>query len=419
MSGNEAPKIPPTTEYPICWTHKGIKETFDKVATEPANGAATKYSQAGTKWAQGLEAFRQRMQTSIASAWEGQAARASIDAIRRYTTDADQLTSTFNTVSAQITAAATSATDTKSAIPDLIGDPPWYDLDGYPWNKSVLEGRRNDAEDDARDKMRDRYVKPFALTDGSIPVLPRPLDPTRPLDIPTPSNGDTSGDNSGGPSTNGRPNNSGPSTTDQPGSQNPSNPANQEKQGDQSSPDKSSNQTNPSNTTSTSQNQAGTQQDANKNTPGNPTTPASTTTPGTPGNAPTRTSRPGSPGGPGSPGTRPGSPGRSIPGAPMAPGTTTSPAAAAAAAAGRGASGLPGMMAPGAGRGKQEGDAEHKTPDYLINHENTDELLGEAPRVIPDGVIGGGARAASVPRAQEPPSQNRESTPDRGRSGAR
>ncbi|SLH61428.1 Uncharacterised protein [Mycobacteroides abscessus subsp. abscessus] len=79
--------------------------------------------------------------------------------------------------------------------------------------------------------------------------------------------------------------------------------------------------------------------------------------------------------------------GSSVPGAPAAVQTATSSAAGRAAANGRaGMMGMPGM----AGRGAQS-DEEHTkgVPDYLINQENGEELIGTAtrPKAVPP-VIG-------------------------------
>lgn len=61
---------------------------------------------------------------------------------------------------------------------------------------------------------------------------------------------------------------------------------------------------------------------------------------------------------------------------------------AAAGAAGRGgAAGMGGMGGQGA-KGEGEEDGEHKTADYLINEENTNELIGDMPMVAPP-TIGG------------------------------
>ncbi|TLF60796.1 hypothetical protein FEK31_03590 [Nocardia cyriacigeorgica] len=86
-----------------------------------------------------------------------------------------------------------------------------------------------------------------------------------------------------------------------------------------------------------------------------------------------------------------------MPGTGAVPGMGAAGQTAAAAAAGR--AGMPGMMSPGAaGRGQQgQDDEEHKLPEYLINAENAAELLGEQPRTVPGGVIGGEAPAARPP----------------------
>ncbi|MFD3461706.1 hypothetical protein ACFWVM_18490 [Nocardia fluminea] len=48
-----------------------------------------------------------------------------------------------------------------------------------------------------------------------------------------------------------------------------------------------------------------------------------------------------------------------------------------------------GGMGGGRGGGKSEEDESHEIPEWLKNMENTEELLGEMPRVIQGGVIGG------------------------------
>ncbi|NLE82140.1 MAG: hypothetical protein GX610_21690 [Rhodococcus sp.] len=66
---------------------------------------------------------------------------------------------------------------------------------------------------------------------------------------------------------------------------------------------------------------------------------------------------------------------------------TSSAASGAAAKPGAGRAPMMGMpMGRGAGGG-QDGDTEHKTPDYLINIENGNELIGDIARVAPP-VIG-------------------------------
>jgi hypothetical protein len=60
----------------------------------------------------------------------------------------------------------------------------------------------------------------------------------------------------------------------------------------------------------------------------------------------------------------------------------------AAGAAGRGgAAGMGGMGAHGQ-KGEGEDDLEHKSADYLVTEENTNEIIGDMPMVAPP-TIGG------------------------------
>ncbi|MGV9678045.1 hypothetical protein ACWDSJ_22445 [Nocardia sp. NPDC003482] len=88
-------------------------------------------------------------------------------------------------------------------------------------------------------------------------------------------------------------------------------------------------------------------------------------------------------------------PGRSVPGMPGA----GNPAAAAAGRAGTaGTSGMPGMGMPGAHGRKDEDEAEHKTPDYLIR-DREEELFGPRQRTVPQAI------GADIPAAQTRPDE--------------
>ncbi|MEV0332081.1 WXG100 family type VII secretion target [Nocardia sp. NPDC050717] len=394
MTGTEPVQIPPATEIPLCWTHKGILNAFEQVATEPANGAATKYRESGTKWTNALEQFRQRMQVSIASAWEGDSATASVNAIRQYTSDADKLTPAFTAMSDQVTAAAAAAVKTKSALPGEV-DPGF--LDSMPWNKAVVRGQREDAEDDARDVMGNQYVLPFSGTDNSIPVLPRPTNPTQSTEDP---GGSTVTDNTNGdgnqPGTNDGTQPAQTTDTENPEAETPS----------ESSPTEDPSSSNPTST----------EEDDSTDTAGtnNPTTDSPSTSPAA--TNPATTNQPtglgsGSGGGSGVPGGAGGSPGTGSPVAPksgtaLPGGLAASAPAAAAAAAGagsagsRGMTGMPGMMGAGAGRGKDD-ESEHKIPDYLITEANASELIGDLPPAVRGGVLGSHFPAANPPRTDD------------------
>ncbi|MGW4324535.1 WXG100 family type VII secretion target [Nocardia sp. NPDC004573] len=383
MSGYENKRIPNGGEHADSWEHSRINDTFKPLNPTDAFTQADTYWQARNEWERGVETFARSIQTSIAQAWSGPAAEQSKSAIAKYTSEAQNLTTSLEELYYRVRDAATAIADTKKALPDLI-DFTFGERIFHPTRWS-LNGERSEAEQSARVAMKEFYVQPFSEMDGKIPVLPTPVGPTASVDIPAPPPGGYKNDDSSGPTSNDAGN--GPTTDsgtpgDKDGNGKPDETSTEEQQStDESNQNEQSAETTTDDTSTTP---AGV----------NPTstTPASTTDPTK--TAPAGTPTPHSPGTPGTPGTpsttnQPQQP-RSVPGTPGTPSTSVHPAAAARATSGlRGASGMPGMMAPGARGGGKDDESEHKTPDYLITQENTDELLGEPPRTLPGGVIGG------------------------------
>ncbi|MFI6040291.1 hypothetical protein ACIA8C_01580 [Nocardia sp. NPDC051321] len=409
MTGTEPPQIPPRTENPEGFRHTEIRDAFAPVETTTANDAATKYLQAQQKWTQGLDTFRQRMMSSIAESWEGQAAEASKKAIINYTTKADQLTSTFSSVSKIITDTAQAAVDVKTGIPERKDNPRWYDHNAWPFFRSRFENKRDDAEEEARTIMRTYYVDGLAQADKSLPVLPRPVDLVQQSDVPpvvpeTHPSGTIN--NPVDPKNNtGQPNQPGQTPDDQKKDES-GNPTEDKSTSNQPTQNQSTTDPSKQQTTAASTTAADTTapKSPSSTTPTSPTT-THPTTPGVPTGLTPRS--PGSPGSTGSPTKQPASPGRSIPGTAGSPGATGRPTVPAGATAARGAAGSPGMMSPGGGRGKGEDDSEHQSPDYLKTDENTLELLGETPPTIPGGVLGARYAAAQVKPAEDPPGTDR------------
>ncbi|MEU2029995.1 WXG100 family type VII secretion target [Nocardia amamiensis] len=379
MSGYENTRIPSGGEHPDSWEHSRINDSFEPLDVTDAVDQANKYWQVRNLWEQGVETFARSIQTSIAQAWSGPAAEQSKNAIAKYTSEAQNLTNSLEELYCRVRDAATAIENTKKALPDTVH---------YPWTERVfhpsrwsLSGEQSEAEQAARAAMKQFYVQPFSEMDGKIPVLPTPVGPTASVDIPAPPPGGYPNSNNGGPNSTNSGNNPGSTDSGVPGDKDgdgkPDEPSAQEQQpADQSSQEQQSSDTTPANTSTTP---AGVDPTA--------TNPTTTTDPAR--TVPTGTGTPHGPGTPGMPGTpnQP-QPGRSIPGTPGTPTPSAKPAAAAATAGARGAAGLPGMMSPGARGGSKDDESEHKTPDYLINQANTDELLGEVPRTLPGGVIG-------------------------------
>ncbi|WP_405165577.1 hypothetical protein OG203_11040 [Nocardia sp. NBC_01499] len=379
MQQNEPKQIPGSGEYTGAWSHQEIKNAFEGLNTHNSYSAAVQYSNAATAWDQGVETFARSVISSISQAWEGPAADAAKDALKRYTDDARKLEPTLTQLSNNINDSAGAIVDTRNAIPGYA-DHSWT-ANIWPPRAAEEERSRNDAEHGARDAMNNIYVTRFSGYDAQVPVLPVGVNPTQPLDVSTPGPGtNPSIDTGGNPSNPANPGTSSNPTgtadpNDKDGDGKPDQPSTQDKRADQLT-----SLQNPANPQTAPSGYNPTTTDPSTPHPGEqPKTVPSSTTSGT-----SHTPGLGVPVGPES---RTAAPGRSMPGTPS---PSSNPTAVAAAAASRSANGMPGM-APGmggAGRGKSDEESTHKIPEYLINQANTDELLGETPRTLPGGLIG-------------------------------
>ncbi|MFC4377509.1 hypothetical protein ACFO5K_25845 [Nocardia halotolerans] len=395
MTGTEDPRIG-EPEKPNSWEHWTIFNAFNPLDTTEASNAKSEYTKLASDWSAAVETFAARIRRSSTSAWEGPAATASQNAIADYATRALALTPALNALAQRVSTTVDGVNNTRTGVDEPQNRPDsMWNLDGYdfffaePGSRSMTA--INNARDAAREAMQTHYVDNFVAAEKEIPVLPRPENPTSPLTTWQPTGG--------GPGTNGGANGDGSNpagvTSEQPGSEDGTGPEVSEATEEPTSTDGTSDgdttdDTSPSSTPEESPDS---------------TSPASTPTTAPAGLGPSGTPGAGSPGagvpGGGGPGSNlgggasgggvPGAgvPGAATPGSPSAAAKLpTGGAAAAAGGSGTGRAGTPGMGG-GRGGGQANDDENHQIPDWLKNMENTEELLGEMPRVIQGGVIGG------------------------------
>ncbi|NEW50977.1 hypothetical protein GV792_13005 [Nocardia cyriacigeorgica] len=422
---NELPRIK-DSENPDNLAHAQINGAFTPLNTTEGFSAANKFTEIENKWTDGVRVFAARIQRSSAAAWEGAAAESARTALSNYTTRAQDLSPIMQALASRVYGAVDSINSTKRELPEVIEKGKTWTPTLMPNTSAIARTARDDAESTAREVMGTHYVDPFVKADSEIPVLPKPDDPTQPLIPPVKpptkgrdwegGGGDSGGENGGGNDTGGGDQGgteSGGETEEptevpeEPGTE----PTGEEQEPGTTTASTATNDpfTAPSGITSrTTDSSPYSTSPAGINTAGY--SPAGTSGggaggsaggggrggPGVGGGGSGGSGSGGSSGGSGAGagGEKPGA-GRSIPGGPGAvPGQAGVAGAAAArtaaAATGRGMMGMPmGGMGAGAGRGGSSTEEEHKTPDYLINAENTDELLGEVPKTVPGGVIGG------------------------------
>lgn len=364
-----------------------IVAAFEAMVPTEASSASDDYASIASGWEEAITTFAARIRRSSQSAWEGPAAESSRQAINDYAIDAEDATLGFQRMANRVDDGATAVIATKGGMPPRVHDPQsaWNPGDWFDG-----EDPEGDAEAAIRAHFESVYLSPVLTADAQIPVLPQPKDPVAVQAADT--------GHPGGPGDPGGPGSSDPGTTqpgdttdpEAPGEQNP-----EEQPGEQQPVSEDTASETPTSTETASS----TPETTVPQTTGSPAVTPSSTTTGTP---------PGTPGSPGSPAGTPGVPGAPMPGRTVQ-GTPGAPAGMPVAAAAGSTSGSPGMRggmpmmgAPGAGRGGGGDDQrDRQTPEYLINEENTNELLGEEPPTIAGGVLGADSPAAQP--VQRPP----------------
>jgi uncharacterized protein YukE len=379
----ENPIIPKGGEHPDGWDHPKISGAFSPLDVNDANGQAGKYLLMKLMWEQGFETFLRSTQASLAQAWSGPAAEQSKQAIQDYIDKyARPVAPALEALANGIKAAADAIVETKTRVGEpLVADGAFLSADGFKgfFNTLISDDEIQRRTEVARLVMKTQYVDRFGELDTQIPVIPVPVGPTSTTDIPAPPPGGYNPDTGNpGATTPGSPTGT---TGETLAGETPGTPESEtlgETPGDETTQPTTTDPGDTATDPASTETPTGT-------TPTVPagTTPAGvTTSPGSPGGTPS-----GTPGSPGTPEAQ--TPGRTVQGAPNAAAGVPAGASAAAAnaAANRGMTGMP-MGGAGAGRGGQEDESKRSTPDYLINQENTDELLGDIPPTIAGGVIG-------------------------------
>ena len=383
VSASEPGQIPGGGENVFAWSRQDIQDAFQDLDTTDGQAQSQKYASCASEWDQGLETFKRSVGASIAEAWEGASAERARSAITEYTTDAANLTDLFFNLSKDIKAAGIAIVETKHGV-QPAAQHSWtthIPLFGRAQARSE-ERTRAQNESDTREAMLRNYVTQFGKTDATVPVVPAALNPLNPTGATGP--GGASGPSGPtGPGVSG-PGVDGPTGVSGPGSTGPGEGASGPGSGTSGSGN------DPANSQHTSPSSLNT----------TPTTPSSTDTAATkPSSVSPSSYTPGGLGDTGGPGggetsSGAGGPGRSIPGtgSPVASQTVAAAQAARAGASTTGMAGMGGMGGMGAaGRGKGDSEREttHTLPEYLINAEHGEELIGELPKTVPGGVIGG------------------------------
>lgn len=420
-------------------SHEDLKARVEQMSPEKVAELSETWNAISKRADEHLAAFRPRILNAIADKWEGESATAAASGITDYVTASHQLTQATGILASKLDALNAGLVPTKANMPDVPQASVWDKFTGFlpgpTWQKEQHE--KDAAHAEAVRVLQTIYTPAVMESDSFVPIIPQPYNPL--------SGG--GGGATGGPGGGGTPGGGGSGTqfgpgngggfgpgstgvdgsgTDGNGQFGPGgNPADTGSTGTDGQPSglngdpsqtaaQSLDPANAATSPASAGDAAGTGNGAGS-TSGNSTgTGGSGSGTGTGSGAsgagagaglvPSALGRGGSSGlggagrGIGTPGSGAGgglsSGARGLTGGAVGGGATGTGAPGAGAGVGgaaAGRAGAPGMgmggMAPGA-RGKGDDDGEHKTPSYLINIDNGNELIGDMPKVAPP-VIGG------------------------------
>ncbi|WP_027501167.1 PPE domain-containing protein [Rhodococcus sp. UNC363MFTsu5.1] len=415
--GYEPPSVVPDSFDSM--SHEAIKSAVDAMSADPIRASAEGWAKIGSSLGEGLAEFTQFISNEITGKWEGVAADAAVAATAAYVADSDKLAVAGRLVGTKVAEAATGISQVKATMPAVEVTSALESLVNVALPSVGMVKQLVHGSDEARQQaiqiMKTVYMPVMQQADTNVPIFPRPGDHT-----PPPHR--TPDSTPGGPGIGG-PSGYNPSGYTGPGDA----PVAPQRQGVGNDPSAGSPGADPSDPGANPLSPDGPGTDGS-NSPFAQTDPSSAwTAPAAAGGADgtgsgvgagtgTGSGAAGS-GGHGAAGSAsglgagggsggsfgaggglgttggPGGAGRGLGGGMGVPGAAGGAAGAGGAGGGAaGAAGRPGAMgggmAPGGARANGDDDTEHKTPSYLVNVDNGNELVGRLPKVAPP-VIGG------------------------------
>lgn len=384
--GKYDPKVVHSDDPFDAMSHDDILTAIEKMGPVKIQDSAAGWRRIGELMSESNRDFDSQIQRAIAEKWEGAAAQSASTGVGEYTKQAENFVTAANLVGNKLDEAYTGYQQTVDTIPSKPGTSTFEH-----WvSKVPIEGlwkREQHESDEAREQavqiMKTVYMPVVHQADDQVPVLPAAVDPTNPHVPPKTVDGRIPDGVTGVDDKFKTP----------PGSVIPSDLELSDDTGGLPTDDGSST-ANGSNPAADGSSDATTPQSADANS-GATTPAAAASVPGGAGSYGGSGAGSGSGGGgagsgAGSHGAGSGSLGsgsimQSALGSPSTGGGSGS--GSGSGSSGRAGAAGAGGMAPGA-KGKGDDDKEHKTPSYLVNVDNGNELIGTMPKVAPP-VIGG------------------------------
>lgn len=369
---SQAPKVPESAYK----NPDGIDDLYQRVQAMSITDVVAlhqRWESIRNRLEEGLRSFGPEIGKAMDGKWEGAAAKAAADGIKEYVDKSSGLIGSVQIVAEKVKIIRSGIEVTRPAVQEAPAHTWTSDVASWvPGPTWKLNRHRDDAAHDASvNVVKNVFYPAVREADTGVPLVPKPYNPVH-----------ESGDQPSAPNNGWQPSPSGNDTAAKATTADPA-----QEPGTQNTPEStvpaSANPAaeaanTPDQTTTAPASTNPSTQPASTNPGTDPASPRpGTPSPGSPSTPRSGTPRPGTLS-PGVPGLGTPAPGRSSNGVPGVPGGVPAAASARTGVGRPGASGTPGMMAPGA-RGKGDDDKEHQTKDYLVNQRNGEELTGLGP----------------------------------------
>lgn len=168
MTGYDQPGIT-NPENVDALTHQQIYDAFQTVNDQTAE-VVTTWQQARDQWRESTGRLVQAVRTAVDGRWTGVAADTAVQALSDYGTRAGQLAELFEQTGQVVANTALAAVTTKAYVPAPV--PVTADQTEDPTGYDGQSRAAQQAQDDARQVMQQRYVLPFLDQDARLPAFP-------------------------------------------------------------------------------------------------------------------------------------------------------------------------------------------------------------------------------------------------------
>jgi hypothetical protein len=196
----DAPAIDEIDDW-ASWDHTALQQMVGAIATDPMFTASAALQDAAGRVEDALAEYRTAMSAALGTgSWQGEAARAADDLVRRYVDWGATVVGAVRDVADSITGAAQAAVDTRNHLPPAREPHPMESMlralaeQQNPYqapNMYLVDLHDKEAKAEAVQVMNTYLTAGYQNADARMPAIPDPPTlsavPVRPADLPAPA----------------------------------------------------------------------------------------------------------------------------------------------------------------------------------------------------------------------------------------